>query len=320
MSEYNKVRTAASFQATVIAVMTILLFCVACVTADNDDNIAIAAEPQGELLFEESFEDSDFASRGWYDGPTFELSSEAQVSGEKSCVWHWMKKGDIGPAGGAARVKLPPVETVTLSYYMKHSDNWDWTGVNWHPHKFHFLTSKDSYTVGPAYTWLTFYIEVVNGVPRIAIQDSKNIDTDKLGENLVAVSENRSVAGGNGDSDGYGNLGHYRSGENYRNGKHWEADAVYFGDETGPRYKGDWHQVEVELTLNSIDEKGIGQRDGVLRYRFDGELLMDYSDVVYRTGAHPDMKINQFMMAPYYGPGVPHEQKIWVDDIKIWGE
>ncbi len=285
--------------------------------ADKSD---IDEGKDGRLLFEEGFEDSDFASRGWYDGPRFELSDKASVSGESSCVWHWKTAGDIGPAGGSARVKLPPVESVTLSFHMKHSENWDWTGVSWHPHEFHFISNADEFLVGPAYTYLTFYIEVVNGVPRIAIQDSKNIDTSRLGENLVGVTEKRAVAGGNGDSDGYGHLGYYPAGNQYRNGKHWEADGVYFGDEKGARYKGDWHHVKVQLTLNSVGNDGVGKRDGVLRYWFDGELLMDYNDVVYRTGAHPDLKINQFMVGPYFGPGVPHEQKIWVDDIRIWGE
>ena len=44
---------------------------------------------------------------------------------------------------------------------------------------------------------------------------------------------------------------------------------------------------------------------------------MDFRDVVFRTGAHPDMKINQFLMAPYFGPGVPHAQTIWIDDLTI---
>lgn len=62
---------------------------------------------------------------------------------------------------------------------------------------------------------------------------------------------------------------------------------------------------------------GIGYLDGVIKYWFDGELVIDHEDVVFRTGQHPDMKIDQFMMAPYYGPGVPHPQTIWVDDIRI---
>ena len=61
----------------------------------------------------------------------------------------------------------------------------------------------------------------------------------------------------------------------------------------------------------------MGRRDGVIQYWFDGELIMDFHDVVFRTGAHPGMKIDQFLMAPYFGPGVPHAQTVWIDDLTI---
>jgi hypothetical protein len=272
------------------------------------------------LLFEELFEDQDWASRGWYDGPQMQITDAEHVEGSgHSCVWHWEKAGDISPRGRGARVLLPPVDNVILSFYIKHSPNWKWTGVNWHPHEFHFLTNVDPPYIGPAYTHLTFYIEAVNGKPRVAIQDGRNIDAERIGQNLVGITEKRAVAGGNGDSDGYGNLGYYRQGDVYWNGKFWEPDRVFFSDEPGPYYKGDWHHVKVKLQLNSIRD-GIGVRDGILQYWFDGRLIMDYHDVVFRTGQHPDMKINQFLMAPYYGPGVPHEQSIWIDDLRIYTE
>jgi hypothetical protein len=108
----------------------------------------------------------------------------------------------------------------------------------------------------------------------------------------------------------------YKAGDEYRNGKFWGPDEVYFSDEPGPRYKGDWHRIKVRLRLNSVRD-GIGQRDGIIQYWYDGELIMDYHDVVFRTGQHPTMRLNQFLMTPYFGPGVPHEQSIWVDDLKI---
>jgi len=270
------------------------------------------------LLFEELFEDTDWESRGWYDGPKMQITSSQHIpeSGH-SCVWHWVKKGDIGVEGKGGRLLIKPVTNVILSYHIKHSDNWKWTGVSWHPHELHFITDVDTPYIGPAYTHLTFYVEAVNGKPRLAIQDGRNIDESRIGENLVGITENRSVAGGNGDSDGHGKGHYYRSGNSYWNGKHWEPDRVYFSDEKGPYYKGDWHHVKVKFQLNSVVD-GVGIKDGVLQYWFDGELIMDYHDVVFRTGQHPDMKINQFLMAPYFGPGVPHEQWIWIDDLRIY--
>ena len=97
-----------------------------------------------KLLFEELFEDTNWAARGWYDGPTMKITADEHVPGSKhSCVWHWKQKGDITPDGKGARVHLPPVSNLTLDFYMKHSANWTWTGVNWHPHEFNFVTSVD---------------------------------------------------------------------------------------------------------------------------------------------------------------------------------
>ena len=211
---------------------------------------------------------------------------------------------------------LKPVSNVTIGFYMKHSPNWKWTGVDWHPHEFHFITDVDPAYIGPAHTHLTFYIEVVNGKPRLAIQDGKNIDESRIGQNLVEITENRAVAGGNGDSDGTGKAGYYRAGDVYANGKYWQTDRVYFSDEPGQYYKGDWHHVKAKFRLNSV-VNGIGMKDGILQYWFDDKLIMDYHNVVFRTGQHPNMKINQFLMTPYFGPGVPHEQWIWIDDLKI---
>ena len=275
--------------------------------------------PTETVLFEEPFEDTNWESRGWYDGPKMEITDEHADGGEHSCVWHWAKAGDIGPVGRGARVRLEPVDNVTFSFSMKHGENWDWTGVDWHPHEFHFVTTEDSEYVGPAYTHLTFYIEVVNGKPRIAIQDGANIDEARIGEDLVGVTENRAVAGGNGASDSHGAGGYYKNGDVHWNGKSWDAEEACFSDERGPRYKGDWHHVKVKLQLNTVEDN-IGQQDGIIQYWFDGELLMDFDDVVFRTGQHPDMLINQFLMTPYFGPGVPHEQSIWVDDLRITTE
>jgi len=280
--------------------------------------ISLNSHAEKTLLFEELFEDTNWTDRGWYDAPRMEITASQHIpeSGH-SCVWHWEKAGDIGVVGRGGRVLFTPVTNVILSYHIKHSANWKWTGVDWHPHELHFITNVDSPYIGPAYTHLTFYVEAVNGVPRVAIQDGMNIDESRVGQNLVGITENRAVAGGNGDSDGHGEGHYYRAGDVHRNGKHWEPEKIHFGDESGPYYKGDWHHIKVRFQLNSVVD-GVGIKDGVIQYWFDGKLIMDYHDVVFRTGQHPDMKINQFLMAPYFGPGVPHEQRVWIDDLRIW--
>ncbi|MFH1006901.1 MAG: hypothetical protein V1800_05270 [Candidatus Latescibacterota bacterium] len=269
------------------------------------------------LLFEELFEDTDWTARGWYDQPHMEITASEHIPGSgHSCSWHWENAGDVHPRGRGARVLFSPVTNVILSFHIKHSANWTWTGVNWHPHEFHFITDVDDRYVGPAYTHLTSYVEVVGGVPRVAIQDGQNVDEGRIGQDLVGQSEQRSVAGCNGDSDGHGDGDCYPGDQMHLNTKFWEPGRVYFGEEPGATYKGDWHHVVAKVQLNTVVD-GIGIGDGVMQYRFDGVLIMDHHDIVFRTGEHPNMKINQFFMAPYFGPGVSHEQEIWIDDLRI---
>ena len=270
------------------------------------------------LLFEEDFEDENWASRGWYDSPRMQITDQEHLPGSgHACVWHWPKTGAINTEGGGARLPVPPVESVTLEFSIKHSADWQWTGRGYHPHEFHFITNVDPPYVGPARTHLTFYVEVVDGRPRLAIQDGANIDEEHLEQDLVGITEMRAVAGCNGNSDGRGQEDCYKAGEVHANGKYWQADQLYFGKTPGPHYQGDWHQVRARFKLNSIKE-GIGMKDGVLQYWFDGKKILDERRVVFRTGQHPTMKIDQFLMAPYYGPGVPQEQWIWIDELRIY--
>ena len=68
--------------------------------------------------------------------------------------------------------------------------------------------------------------------------------------------------------------------------------------------------------MNSISG-GIGIQDGILKYWYDNQLLIDYSNVVMRTANFPDMKFNQFLIAPYIGDGSPIDQTMWVDELTV---
>ena len=59
-------------------------------------------------------------------------------------------------------------------------------------------------------------------------------------------------------------------------------------------------------------------RDGVVRGWFDGKLVIEHTDVVLRSTDFPKMKFNQFLMAPYFGPGLlPHAQKLWMNKLTV---
>lgn len=276
----------------------------------------LAADPT--KLLEEQFEDANFTARGWYDGAGLALSSAEHLPGSmKSAEFHWRKGASSPSPGNALRRKFTPTDTVHVSYWVKYSTNYTGSNKPYHPHEFLLLTTQNGDYAGPAYTHLTGYIEQNEGTPVLAIQDGQNIDETRIGQDLTAITENRSVAGCNGNNpDGYASVDCYLSGNSHWNGRVWKAARVYFHDTPGPNYKSDWHHVEASFKLNSISD-GKGVADGRLNYRYDGMLIIEHTNVIMRTGAHPDMKWNQLLVAPYIGDGSPVDQTMWVDDLQI---
>jgi hypothetical protein len=102
----------------------------------------------------------------------------------------------------------------------------------------------------------------------------------------------------------------------YYSARYWDSAEKMFLDQAGPRYKGDWHFIECCFKMNSIIN-GIGVADGVIQYRYDGKLTIDLHHILFRTGKYPDMKFNQFLIAPYIGDGSPVDQYLWVDNLSV---
>lgn len=280
--------------------------------------LGLASQVSAGTLFQENFEDGNFSARGWYDNINPKLSSVEHVANSTKSLEFHFAKGAITPdnAGTTMRKKFLETDSVYISFYEKHSSSWVGSGVAYHPHVFYLLTNKEGDWSGLIPTHLTAYVEENAGKPQIEIQDSTNIDLGNIGKDLTNITENRAVAGCNGDSDGYGNGDCYPSGSGYRNGKVWKSGSVLFSDTIGPYYKGDWHLIEAYIKLNSI-VNGKAVKDGIIQYWFDGNPIMDYKNVVIRTGLNPDMKFNQILIGPYIGVGSPVDQSFWFDNLIV---
>jgi hypothetical protein len=286
----------------------------------------------GQMLFHEFFEDSGFTSRGWYDGPTgvIDCTEHAPVSGSNCSLKAVWASGATKPSDGSwvFRHKFTDTDSVYIGFWIKHTTNWAGSGVSYHPHMFYFLTNLEGDYSGLAWDHLNVYVEEncsANNSPygtcagklRMEMQDGTNIDTTNINVNLVNVTENRAVAGCNGDSDGHDNMSCYQSGGRWFNGKSYPSSGVYVQDTPVVYYKNDWHFYEVYFKLNSIFN-GKEQRDGIARMWYDGALVYDYNDIVFRTGQYPNMKFNQIIFAPYIGNGSPvNQQGFWIDDLSI---
>ena len=197
--------------------------------------------PNSIIFFQELFEDDHFEERGWYDAPGGAITVTEHNDGD-ACFECRLLKGSRGcERGSPSRHLFAETDEVYVSYWVKYSSNWEGSNKPYHPHEFMILTNENNVWCGPAYTHLTAYIEQNEGEPLLSIQDGENIDESNINVDLTELTEDRAVAGCNGDSDGYGNGECYPVNSIHRNGKSWKAGSIYFQDTLGAYYKNDWH-------------------------------------------------------------------------------
>lgn len=269
-----------------------------------------AASTVPAVLVDESFDSSALAGNGWYDNTSPVYSSTQTATGTGKSVQFRFEQGATQPTnGGAMRHKFSDTDSVYIRYYVKYGTGWVGSQQSYHPHEFFFLTNKDSDYEGMAYTHLTAYVEQNALRPTVAIQDGKNINLSYVNKNIVATTENRAVAGCNGAGDSFGDGSCYLSGSDYWNWKQWQAQSPTITTNA-------WHKVEVFMKLNSVSS-GKGVADGVIQYWLDGTQLMNYKNIMFRTGQNSDMKFNQLVIAPWIGDGSPIAQTFWIDNLYL---
>jgi hypothetical protein len=253
---------------------------------------ATAVPPHGQpsgLLFEESFDDTRLLQRGWYDGSRFAISTERSYAGRGCIEYRWNAGGTTPVSSSGVRHLFEPTEKVYLRFHIRLSDGWGWSERAYHPHLMHFMTTENHKYAGPAASHLTLYIEPQNGRLRLAAQDIQNKDAPH------GLTQ-----------------GPLRGGYN---GRFFDSKDVLFDDD-------DWHCVEAYFQLNTLDLHGNRPNaDGIVRGWFDGKLVIDRRDVVLRSTDFPHMKFNQFLLTPYFGPGLlPHAQTLWIDELAVGTE
>jgi hypothetical protein len=223
--------------------------------------------------------------RNWHDGNQFRIVKGALAG--KGCIEYQWNDGDSKARGSSVvRHLFEPTDEVSIRFYLKLSRGWGWSGRNYHPHLTHFLTTENSKWHGPAASHLTLYVEPVGGRLRLAAQDIQNA-------NMPHGLTQGPLRGG-------------------YNGRFYDSQEVLFKDDQ-------WHCVEAYFKLNTLDLKNDRpNRDGIVCGWFDGRLVVEHTDVILRSTDFPKMKFNQFLMAPYFGPGLlPHAQKLWIDELAV---
>jgi hypothetical protein len=269
-----------------VKALNVVLWLCCCFISLGIDEASNAAEDLSYRLFTENFENPRLLERGWYDGVKFTIADSRPFAG-KGCIEYTWRTGGTTPANSSGIRRLfEPTDTVALRCYIRLSKGWEWTGRNYHPHLMHFMTTENAKFHGPAASHLTVYIEPCNGKLRLAAQDIQNKDA------AHGLTQ-----------------GPLRGGYN---GTFYDSKEILFDDDG-------WHCVEAMFQLNTLDLKADKPNaDGIVRGWFDGKLVIDRTNAVLRSTDFPKMKFNQFLLTPYFGPGLlPHEQTLWIDELAV---
>lgn len=257
--------------------------------ATDQPDVATAVQNSRQppnIVFHESFDDNKLLDRGWYDGSRFDIDARDAREGAASIRYHWRNQTTTPDSSSGLRRLFEPTQSVYVSYFIRFSKDWKWTGKPYHPHLSHFMTTENSKWHGPAASHLTLYIEPWNGHLRLAAQDIQNKDAPH------GLTQ-----------------GPLRGGYN---GTMFDSRQPVFTDDQ-------WHRVEAFFQLNTLNlSQDRPNADGLVQGWFDGQQVIDRNDVVLRSTDFPDMKFNQFLLTPYFGPGLlRQEQTLWIDDLTV---
>lgn len=243
---------------------------------------------QERILFEETFDNVALGQRGWYDGTACRIA-EHSLRGKGCIEYEWVHNNQKVQGSSSQRHLFKPVDAIYIRFYLRLSRDWEWSGKNYHPHLTHFLTTENSDYHGPAASHLTLYIEPVAGKLRLAATDIQN-------QNMPHGLTQGPLRGG-------------------YNGMLYDSEEELFVDDQ-------WHCIEAYFRLNTLDtQNDQPNKDGIVKGWFDGKKVIDHRDVILRSTDFPNMMINQFLMAPYFGPGLLNNaQKLWIDELVVGTE
>jgi len=272
--------------------------------------------PSGTVLFSESFDNNSFSSRGWYDNAAQGTIASGGQSGN-SLQWAWSQGATTPTNGGAMRKKFTPTDSLFVSFYVKFQSGWRGSQKAYHPHLIMIPSDLDTDYAPLANNYLQTYIEFVSDVgspytirPLLGLQDEKRVNTANgtPPNNLTAVTENRSVNYCNTPVSS-GALGTCYADNPYYSANTWKASNASLSTNV-------WHKVDVYFKMNTISNNK-GQSNGIMQQWIDGTLVINRSDVLYRTAQDATKKWAQFVLAPWIGDGSPIAQTMWIDELKV---
>lgn len=282
-----------------------------------------AFQGSNHVLFAEPFEDTSFATRGWYDsdgGLAVDNVVYSPRQGSGSIKFHF-GIGDTAPIT-PRRHLFTATEQLYLSFDVKLGTAgvpWQGSGAVIDPHLIQILTDADTSTAAAGFSFLSAYIEALQFIPLMGISDGARINVAQVGNNLLGSATTHGVAGGNGVPPGSNFSEFHSNGDGtYSDWAEWTYGnpGTGRGDGTSFFVNDRWHRVECFLKMNRI-QGGLPIPDGVIRMWVDGTKVIDFTNLELRTAQYATQKFNQFVLAPTMSAGSPISQDMWIDNVLV---
>jgi hypothetical protein len=274
---------------------------------------------EGATLFVEHFDDTMLSSRGWYDNTAGVIDSTQHAPGSVAsfqCIF--LAGANMCQSGRPGRVTWPSTDPLYFSMWIKRTP-----GANGPLGITYWLSDAETAFAPPFTTHLTVMYGAEDANPSISISDALEVNSNCVKEpngtvigcggnfDTYPFGEVRAVSGCNGvasDLTSWECVPDATSPSGYDNAAVLTATTTAFTD-------GGWHFVEGFFAMSTI-AGGAGQPDGVLRYWVDGEVVFASDQILFRTGAQPQLAWNQLALVPYLNANEP-AQTLWIDELTI---
>lgn len=125
-------------------------------------------------LFNEGFDDNNFASRGWFDDTSVDIDTTTKYSGAGSLRLTWGAGQTNPPLVLAMRKDFTATDSLYVSMYWRLNSNWVGSGQSYHPHLVYILSDRDDHWGGLAQNYLDTYIEPHGRGAYLILQDLLN--------------------------------------------------------------------------------------------------------------------------------------------------
>ncbi len=156
------------------------------------------------VLFHEGFEHLGGLTNGWYDHITCPVSVSGGGHESLHAAEFRFRRDDETPlAAGTARRMFAATDALRIGYWVRYSSHWALRGKPYLVVQCLVMTTADGRFDAPSNTHLTCALGIDQGTPFVSLQDARNLDVTKIGQDLSDISEARAIAGGNGGDGGY---------------------------------------------------------------------------------------------------------------------